>query len=265
MFEFFTQKWKKPPLIIYPHGLGDCLMLTPAIREYYLKYGQKVNVMILERFKSSQIFCNNPYIQNIYFCKDPWNDFDTKKTGFQQVKKLGIKIAKENNLSPLFIKHKGSKHKILINCSKLKVKTSYKIDIFINLNDFLEANNFIKKSTNGLPFAFVQSKTGAGASKDLPDDFGRKWIIKHTKIDSIIEVGKSFQFNEFNINTQFAILQKASYICLPESVFYVACSGLNKNIDFIYSGRGPETYNRIRNINTNIYENVYYKIPDLGI
>ncbi len=253
---------KKPILIIYPHGLGDCLMLTPAIREYYFKHQQKVNVMILERFKSSQIFCNNPYIANVYYCKDPWNDFETKNIGFNQVIDDGHSIAKENSLKPIFIKHKGKTHKIKFNCKALKVKFSKKIDIFINLNDFITAEKFIEKEFKNQPYGFIQSITGAGQDKDLPPGFGEKWLKTHRSLKKFCEIGKNFQYDDFNINIQFAILSKASAVCIPDSVFYHACSGLNKTIDFAYFGRGKDVHSRVKNLNPKITEHIFFTLPN---
>ena len=76
-------------LIIYPHGLGDCLMLTPSLRTYYKKYGVKLSVAILQRFESSKIFANNPYVDKVFpVLKDAWNDFSSVEREGNKVFKI---------------------------------------------------------------------------------------------------------------------------------------------------------------------------------
>jgi hypothetical protein len=110
------------------------------------------------------------------------------------------------------------------------------------------------------PFGFIQTKTGAGKNKDLPDGFGEKWLRKNKKINTFIEIGKTFKYDDLNINVQFEILRRSSAICVPDSVFYHAASAMNKNIDFVYFGRGKSVYERVGNLNKKITENVVYKL-----
>ena len=56
----------KDLLILYPHGLGDCILLTPAIREFYYKTGNKVHIATLERFRTAKFFENNTYVDKIF-------------------------------------------------------------------------------------------------------------------------------------------------------------------------------------------------------
>ena len=36
----------KDILVVYPHGLGDCVLLTPTLREYYKKIGALLKNLI---------------------------------------------------------------------------------------------------------------------------------------------------------------------------------------------------------------------------
>jgi hypothetical protein len=249
-------------LIIYPHGLGDCLMLTPALRQYYITYGNKLSVAILERFESSKIFANNPYIDRCFpILKDAWNDFSSPQVGFIEVQRQGELIAKENNLIPIFLNQPPPTHKIFKNAELLGLQlNSTQIDVFISENDKKVAEELIQKFVENNEYGFIQTHTGV-PSKDLPNSFGEKWLRKHNGLNHFIEIDKNFKYNEYNINIQFEILRRASAVCVPDSVFYHACSGLNKNINFAFFGRGSEVYSRVGNLNKNITENVYYQIP----
>lgn len=251
-------------LIIYPHGLGDCLMLTPAIREFYFKHKTKPSIAILERFKSSKIFDNNPYVEKIFpVLKDAWNDFGSYSIGFVEVQKQGNQIALENGLIPIYFNHPPPSHKILICARELGViLESTQIDVFISDNDKKMANELINNFVGDNSYGFIQTETGVPL-KNLPNGFGENWLKKTMGLQYFIEVGKTFNYNDFNINIQFEIMRNATAICIPDSVFYHAASGMNKNIDFAYFGRGKEVYERVRNLNKKISENLYYIIPKI--
>lgn len=250
-------------LITYPHGLGDCLMLTPALREWFLTYKTKVNVAIMKRFESSQIFSNNPYVKNVYYVSDPWNDFTNASVGFQQVEQQGVKIAKEKNIpNTYFLNQPPPTHKILKNAELLNLKlSSYDMEIHSTDDDITKAEELIKEFVGDNIFGFIQTKTGAGAKKDLPDGFGESWLRKNNGLNHFIEIGKAFKYDDYNINIQFEILRKASGVCIPESVFYCACGAMNKYIDLSFHGRGVATYSRIKNMNNN--ENAVFVLPKI--
>jgi hypothetical protein len=250
-------------LITYPHGLGDCLMLTPSIREYYNKFNEKVNVAILKRFKTSDIFKNNPYVDKVFYLNDPWHDYKNHVMGFKEVQNDAIRLAKENAIDKtIYLTQPPPRHKIIINSELLGLNlTSTKIDIFTSDKDKELANQVINDLVEDKSFGFIQTNTGAGVNKDLPKNFGKKWLGMNKGIKYFIEIGESFNFDDYNINVQFEILRKASGVCVPDSVFYHACSGLDKNIDFVYFGRGEDVYKRVGNLNKNITENVFYNMP----
>ena len=54
-------------LIVYPHGIGDIILATPALRA--LK--EKVGFMMLNRLVSSEILTHCPYVEKVYGCPDP--------------------------------------------------------------------------------------------------------------------------------------------------------------------------------------------------
>ena len=249
-------------LLLYPHGLGDCLMLTPTLREYYNKTGIKFSLCIQKRFESSEIFKNCPYIENTHYVKDPWNDYPNYQIGFNEVIKDGNNIGKENNYDiTIYLACKSNIHKIIQNAKDLKIGlTDTSMDVFIGDDDKKIADNVIKELVGDKKYGFIQTKTGAGTTKDLPEGYGEKWLKENKGLENFIEIGKSFKYDEYNINVQFEILKRASGVCVPDSVFYHACIAMNKDIDLVYFGRGRDVYNRVGSLNKNIKENVIYKL-----
>ena len=71
------------------------------------------------------------------------------------------------------------------------------------------------------------------------------------------------KYNEYEINVQFEVMRRATAVCLPDSVFYHACSGIGKDIDFVYFGRGREVYERVKNLNFSLDENVFFDLPEV--
>lgn len=248
-------------LLIYAHGLGDCLMLTPVIRENYIRTGEKFNLCIQKRFESSEIFKNNPYVDKIYYVNDPWNDYTNPQIGFNEVLKDGMNIGKLNNHETIYMNCKSNIHKIIQNAKDLNIEIAdFSMDVFITDEEKKIANTIINDLVGTNEYGFIQTKTGAGANKDLPEGYGKDWLKQNMNIEHFIEIGKSFKFDDYNINIQFEILRKAKGVCIPDSVFYHACIALNKDVDFVYFGRGMSVYNRVGSLNKNIKENVVYNL-----
>ena len=62
-------------LIFHPHGLGDCILATPAIREYKRKTKNYIGFATQQRFKNAALFKHNPYIDELVYTKDAWLDY----------------------------------------------------------------------------------------------------------------------------------------------------------------------------------------------
>lgn len=251
----------KDLLILYPHGLGDCILLTPAIREYFKSTGHKVHIATLERFKSAMFFDNNPYVEKIFYTKDAWHDFPNSQIGFHSLYSKWRQFAKENKLGGIVMPmHSTPQKKIILNIKKLGIRNvqNYSTEIYTTLSDKKTASQIIKEKIGAAPFGFIQTKTGV-STKDLPKGFGKQWLKANKNIDQFIEVGVDFDPFEYNINVQFEIMRKASAVCLPDSVFYHACHAMQKPVDFVYFGRGEEVYQRVCHIAPN-QENVVFEL-----
>ena len=251
----------KDLLILYPHGLGDCILLTPAIREFYKATVERVHIATLERFRSAKFFENNPYVDKIFYTKDAWHDYSNSQVGFQSLYEEWKSFAKDNNFGGIVMPmHSVPTSKIKLNFNFLGVKGPESVitEIYTTKEDETTAQGVINGLVGDSKFGFVQSTTGV-PSKDLPPGFGRQWLQDNRGIEKFIEIGKDFDPLDYNINVQFEILKRSSAVCLPDSVFYHACHALNKEIDYVFFGRGQGVYERVKPLHT-VKENVVFKI-----
>ena len=132
--------------VLYPHGLGDCILLTPAIIEFYKLTGQKVSIATLERFKSAMFYDNNPYIDNILDTKDAWHDYENPHLGFQKLHEEWKHFAKQEGYQGFVMPmHSDPISKIKINFAHLGIKNAqdFKAEIYTKKQEKLIADNVI--------------------------------------------------------------------------------------------------------------------------
>ena len=241
----------KKVLIIYPHGLGDCILATPALREYKKTTGDFVAVALMSRLWKSEIFKNNPYVdEELYICSDPWNDIDIKgeKIGFKGVVDFCNIYAKSNGYEEvIFVNHPKPEHKTIITARYLDVKlTDVHTEVYISNSDIQSAESFL--SLNGFKegsYGFIHTTTSLASWKNVPDGFGEDWLRKNKKLNSFIEIGKNLQYDSMNINSQFYIMKLASAVFLIDSVYFLACCAMDKPVDFVHFFLGVNEYRRV--------------------
>jgi len=109
-------------LVVYPHGLGDCILATPALRERKKQTDDFIGFAMLERFRSSDLFAHNPYVDEVLYTKDAWNDFPSFEVGCQAVEQQCVSLALEKGYDRvIFVKHSPSGSKILDCAEALEV------------------------------------------------------------------------------------------------------------------------------------------------
>ena len=247
--------------VLYPHGLGDCILLTPAIKEYYKLTGYKVGVATLERFRTAMFFDNNPYVGDIFYTKDAWHDYENPHLGFRDLHAKWKQFAKEQGYQGFVMPmHSNPISKIKINLDHFGIKNpqDFKTEIYTTKKDKLIADKIIKKTVGNRKFGFIQTNTGV-SQKNLPFGYGQEWLSRNKNLENFIEIGKTFDPLEYNINIQFEIMRQAEAVCLPDSVFYHACHAMGKKVDFVYFGRGQQVYERVRHFVAS-EENVVFKL-----
>ncbi len=247
-------------LIVYPHGLGDCILVTPALRNYKRQTNNYIGFAMLERFKSSKLLEDCPYIDKIHWTKDAWNDYSNYHIGSKEVLESCKKISeKENYDKVIFLDHKSQENKIIINMRDIGCDMddidNYHTEVYISENDYKIAKDFI----NNKGYVFVHGYSPSLPPKNFPNGFIDKYIKENYKIENIIEVGKDFKYNDFNINVQFVIMEFAKRVCVIDSVFYHACGALDKPIDLAYFKRNENVYNRVKPLHET-KQNIVYEI-----
>jgi len=125
-------------------------------------------------------------------------------------------------------------------------------EVYISNEDREKALPYIKYDRYG----FVQTHTGV-PKKDLPVGFGKIMLENYGL--PCVEVGVDFGFEDININVQFAIMEKAEKVIVPDSVFYHACGALDKTVDFAYFARGKSVYDRVKPLHE-VKQNIVYTI-----
>lgn len=251
----------KDILVVYPHGLGDCVLLTPTLREYYKKTGEKLHIATLERFRGAEFFDNNPYVDQIFYTKDAWHDYPNSQVGFQSIYNDWKSMAKEKSFRGVVMPiHSEPINKILLNFRFLGITATdqYQTELYTTAEDISIARSVIEEKVGSEPFGFIQTSTGV-PSKDLPQGYGRRWLLNNCGLEKVIEIGQEIDSLEYNINVQFEILRRAAAVCIPDSVFYHACHAINKEVDFVYFGRGKTIYDRVRPLHEAI-ENVVFAL-----
>jgi len=227
-------------LIIFPHALGDMILLTPALKAWCEK-NDPPSIAIQRRFNSCPLD-NCPYINHVYYgLSDPWQDFGNHNTqfGFPATQFEGIAIANRNNYSDVIMAHEEGK---IINYAQMlgvDIK-DYKPEVFISHKNKMDAYEVIYNSVNNEPYGFSQTYSG-DPDRSFPTTYTHDWLKKHKNLNKSIEAEN---LKHLSVNAAFEIMKEADGVILPNSVFWQAAGALNKTVDLAYFSRGVEDLNR---------------------
>ena len=242
-------------IIYYPHGLGDCILLTPTINVLRKQYKQIV-VIIQERFASGNvesIFGNDVCIK---YCKDVWQNGNFKEDS-RKFKTFSDRIG----FDYVDIWHPQDQHKIIYNMQSCNIGGIYNTTVNITSKDKYIAD-CITKTLKLKDYAFVQTHTGVSA-KDFPVGFAEQYISKHTSIKQIVEIDKTFGYNEISLGVWFSLLDRASFIMVPDSLYFHAACALNKKIDIAYFAKGVSCWNRVKPLHNVRIDRLIFKLEEL--
>lgn len=245
-------------LIVYPHGLGDCILATPAIREYKKQTGNWIGFATLERFRSAELFKNNPYVDEVIYTKDAWNDYGNFEKGAREVQEYCEQYAKDNKYDEvIYINHSPNGSKIFDCCQSLGVFSEDYKDFHteVYLTDEDREWAIMEQGIIELDFGFVHSKTGV-PGKDLPVGYGAQWIdgnygCRVIEKDKVMPIGRGF-----------ALMKLAKAVCVTDSVYYHAAGAMDKDVDLAYFARGKSVYDRVKPLHE-VKQNIVYELEDL--
>lgn len=224
----------KRALILYWHGLGDVIMLTPHLR-YLYEQGYMTDLMCRASVFESNLLYECPYVNKLIIVENPWQS----KLGFWPQINLNMKqfqVLKESydwsGVSPhrLHKKIKGL-HKIDMTSQEMGIDLKDKrLEVFIppSIQDWSDPDIegdyiFIHRLSRWHPYHSWE-----------PDD----WIDANLPSFERIYTDKNHKSVEFDdINKIFVLAKRAKHRILASSVFVPACDAMGCTIDAINYGR----------------------------
>lgn len=228
---------KESVLIVFWHGIGDCILATPALRYFYeKKKPEKLFIAVNERVAKSGFFDHCEYIDGVLTMENPW-EFGSYRAGLSAIKKQAASLAREHGLSSVRIisqrKFYGV-HKLSRTYAELGFLCNHstKTEVFITDKDDRAAAAWLKKK-QVRKFVFLHTSSGV-ASKDLPPDIALRFIKKKYPGYQVISPGVDYSIKKKTIGFSFAILKRASAVVVVDSVFMHAADALRKPIALAY-------------------------------
>jgi len=222
----------KKVLILYWHGLGDIIQLTPHMRYLYNK-GYMVDLMCRKEVKKSSLLNDCPYINELFEVKNPWQSSLGFERQFQKNIQLFNKLCLKYTWAGKAVHRGAIDNKIDFTSKELDLNIKNKsLEVFINKEIEKKALKYINKNyPNGYIFVHTYIEwhkyhnwnASIWIKENLPD-----LPIFNTHIKGVIDE---------NINFSFVIAREASYRVLSSSVFVHACDAMNVVIDVINYGR----------------------------
>lgn len=220
----------KRALILYWHGLGDVIMLTPHLRHLYAK-GYMVDLMCRAAVRDSKLLDSCPYINKLIIVENPW----LSKLGRHAQSRLNIQQFQNlkgdydwSGASPHrkpFAKH----YKIDITSHELGLEIEdRKLEVFISEEAEQQALGYVDGE-----FIFYHSivEFHPWSTWDATEWMGEN--LPSYKMIHTHDLEKRFD----DINVAFALARRAKHRVLADSVFVHACDAMGCTIDAVNYGR----------------------------
>jgi len=229
----------KKALILYWHGLGDIIQLTPVLRHLY-KEGYIIDLMCRKEVRTSHLLDDCPYIKKLIEVINPWRS----DKSFEKQSTENIELF--NSLKKSYDWSGKCLHKNIQIC---KVLNNYKecnlsiidndLEVFIPKYIEDEALNYI---TNNYPNGYIHNHTMIEFHKNHNWN-SINWINSNLPQLPIIDTGydgNHYMIND-NINFSFVLAREATYRIFSSSVLVHACDAMKCNIDVVNYGK-PSRY-----------------------
>jgi hypothetical protein len=224
----------KKSLILYWHGLGDVIMLTPALRELYSQ-GYKTTLLCRQSVETSMLFKDCHYIDELIIVENPH-----QATNMSESSRINIDLFR--SMSKKYKWSGMSTHNGLINDKvdhtlkelRLGNKNPY-LEVFIPKDIEEEAMKYINQNyPDGYIFNHTTVEFHPAHTWDSTD-----WIDSNLPNLPIIDTGKGGNhYMKFdNINFSFVLAREAKYRVLSSSVFVHACEAMGVDMEVINYGK----------------------------
>lgn len=221
----------KKALLLFWHGLGDVITLTPHLR-YLYNQGYKTDLMCRASVRESKLLDACPYVDKLIIVDNPWRS----KLGFHRQSQVNLdffsKLKKDYEWAG------ASPHrKPFARCYKwdttsvelgLDVK-DVRVEVFIPQSSEEEAIKFVDGD-----YIFVHRLSEYHPVHTWePTD----WVKANLPPFKIVYTDVGAKIRSFNnINTMFVIARRAKHRVLLSSVFVTACDAMGCVIDAINYG-----------------------------
>ena len=226
----------KRALILYPHGLGDIIQLTPHLRHLYGE-GYITDLMCMSQTASSKLLDNCPYTDKLIDVPNNWKsplgfDDQIRETMglFEQLRKQYDWSGVSNHVGI------GSHNKIDFTSKELGLTIKDKhLEVFIS--DAVEKYTlkYVKKTyPKGYIFVHTFIEEHAYHNWDA-----KEWIKDTFPNLPVVDTGYGGVHYKWadNINATFVLMREASHRVLSSSVMVHACEAMGVTMDVVNYGR----------------------------
>lgn len=233
----------KTALLLYWHGLGDLICLTPQLRELHC-CGYAVDIICRKSVIKSRLFADCPYVRQTipvpYETGGPAEGGIRGTLKSEQCFELFHRITSEYDIAIEFSEQPQ-------HVRGGKIVRNNKVCDFINLSN-LDLEVFISNEAekiakqyidtyypNGYIFCHTMIEWHRYHNWDASE-----WMKKNLDDLPIVNVGAG-QTHEMlfgDINISFVLAREARYRVLSSSVFVHACDAMNAIMDVVHYGRG---------------------------
>ena len=241
----------KKVLIVYPHGLGDCVMLTPALRKYkQVNPDVCVTLATQRRFGSAvEELLEFTFVDEFLpILSDPWDGVASYSEYLANIDELDkfVKyeyLGKFDKVITLPIKRQQGfrLHKIFRIADELGVK-------FDNINELATEltirNSYVAKVQEFLkeyerPYLVLHNKAG-NPPKEVPDSTMEDVLNGMFSGYTIFEFGKkstprSIEVPEDDMRFSKALIAYADFVCAIDSVVMHIAGAFRKNLLAIFN------------------------------
>jgi len=242
-------------LVVFPHGLGDAVMATPAFRSLRKQYPKaSIDIAIQPITRNSRLLDRCPYFDNIHTISNPWHSrrYDQgMHIARMEVDKL-VDFYGHQEVKWVYHRQDIQKriHKAFLTAKELSVDlhgdTDY--EVFVSKKEEEDALSWLKCRGYALgDYAFVHCDSSDLRKNISLGDAGR--MLPADYKNRIVTVGQSFDVSEHSIGFAITLLRHAGFTLLVDSVFVHCADALRKDIDIHITNARLLEINRPLHIN----------------
>lgn len=232
----------KTALLLYWHGLGDLICLTPQLRELHRR-GYVVDLICRHPAIESQLFVSCPYIRQTislpYKIGGPAEGGSSGAKKAQQCFAMFQKLSSNYNIAMEFSERpqhiRGGKVARNSKVCGFTSLTNLDLEVFISDKAEVTARRYIDTHyPDGYIFCHTMIEWHQCHNWNA-----KNWISEHLNDLPIVDTGVN-QTHEMlfdDISIAFVLAREATHRVLSSSVFVHACDAMNVVIDVVHYGR----------------------------